>query len=214
MGLEEIYATLVSSFFGALPSIILALSLMVIGYILGWIAKIVVSNIIRYMGVDDWFEQQHLLAALGNKDLSEIVGSVMKWYIFFIFLKQSVELTNLLTLNEVLGFWISFVLVVIAALVVLIVGLIFGRFARNMIQSSKGPLMKVAGLSVEVMIVYIAIVMGIRMIGLPAQLLEWTFLVAFAGIVLCASLMFGIGFGLALKDEAKTVVKEFRKKKN
>lgn len=214
MVFEEIFSGFITTFLLVLPSVVLAIILMVVGYILGWLAKIALIKIVNYMGFDEWFGKQHLLAAIGNKSLSSIVGSILKWYIFFIFLKQSIELVNLLTLNEVLGFWISFVLLVIAALAILIIGLIFGRFARNAISATKYPLKKFIGLAVELMIVYVALVMGIRMIGLPAQLLEWTFLIAFAGIVLCASLMIGIGFGLSLKDEAKEVIKELKKKAN
>ena len=212
MVFEKILSELVNTFYSVLPSIILAVILMILGYVLGWLAKIALIKIIKYMGSDEWFDKQHLLAAIGNKPLSSLVGSILKWYIFFIFLKQSIELVNLLTLNEVLGFWISIVLLIIAALAILIIGFIFGRFARNAISATKYPLRKVVGYAVEVMIVYIALVMGIRMIGLPAQLLEWTFLIAFAGVVLCASLMLGIGFGLSLKDEAKEIIKELKKK--
>ncbi len=197
----------------AAPSVVLAIVLLVIGYIIGWLAKFVIVNVVRIIGVDDWFEHQHLLAAVGNKDLSEIIGSIVKWYIFFIFLKQAFEIINLATLNEFVGFWINLALALIAAIVVVIIGLIIGRYARNAIDASKSSLKKFVGLAVELMIVYVAFVMGIRLIGLPAQLLEWTFLIAFGGVVLAASLVVGLGFGLALKDDAKQIVKELRKKK-
>ena len=212
MVFEEMISGVVNTFSLILPSLIFAVVLMIVGYIFGWLAKIAFIKIIKYMGFDEWFGKQHLLAAIGNQTLSSLVGSILKWYIFFIFLKQSIELVNLLTLTEVLGFWISLVLLIIAALAILIVGFIFGRFVRNAISATKYPLRKIVGYAVEVMIVYVALVMGIRMIGLPAQLLEWTFLIAFAGVVLCASLMLGIGFGLSLKDEAKEIIKELKKK--
>jgi len=36
------------------------------------------------------------------------------------------------------------------------------------------------------------------------------FLIAFAGFVIASSLAIGISFGYALKDEAKTIVKELK----
>lgn len=209
----DLVAVVTSTINQAAPSLFLAIILLIVGYIVGWLAKFILVNVVRMIGVDDWFEHQHLLAAIGNKDLSEIIGSIAKWYIFFIFLKQAFELINLATLNEFVGFWINLALAIIAAIVVIIVGLIIGRYARNAIDSSKNSFRKVIGLSVELMVVYVAFVMGVRIIGLPAQLLEWTFLIAFAGIVLSASLVIGLGFGLALKDDAKQIVKEIRKKK-
>lgn len=209
----DVVSIVVEAFNQSAPSFVLAIVLIVIGYIVGWIVKFIVVNIVRMVGVDDWFEHQHLLAAIGNKDLSEIIGSIAKWYIFFIFMKQAFELINLVTLNEFVGFWINMALALIAAIVVVLVGLIVGRYARNAIDASRSSLRKFAGLAVELLIVYIAFTMGVRIIGLPAQLLEWTFLIAFAGIVFAASLVIGLGFGLALKDDAKGIIKEFRKKK-
>ena len=218
MSLEEILVvfsnSLITKTLELIPVVTIIILLIITGYILGWIAKMLVSNILKYTGFNEWFSQQRLLEALGDRNVSDLAGSITKWYIFFIFLKQSVELINLVTINEVLGFWINLVLIIIAALVVVIIGLIFGSLIRNLFQTTKMPLKDWVGIIIEVIISYIAIVMGIRMIGLPTQLLEGTFLIAFGGITLAISLVIGIGFGLAVKDEAKEVMKKLKKQKN
>ncbi len=207
----DILTAIYTSFLGVLPSLLVAIAFIVVGYVVGVIAKIIISKLLGSMGIDEWFEQQNLLAAIGNKDFSEVVGIIAKWYIFFIFLKQAVELVNLMTLNTVLGFWIQYALLIIVAIGVIIAGLIIGRFARNAIEATKHSLRKIFGLLLELMIVYIAVVMAINIIGLPTQLLEYAFLIAFAGFVFAMSLMVGLGFGLALKDEAKDIIKELKK---
>ncbi len=209
----DIFSSLTTSFSAALPSLIAAIIFIVVGFVVGVIVKFIVSSIIRRMNIDEWFEQQNLLAAIGNKHVSDIVGTILKWYIFFVFLKQAIELVNLTTLNTVLGFWIQYAILVIVAAGVIIAGLIIGRFARNAIEASKYYMSRLLGLVFELMIVYIAVVMGISIIGLPTNLLEYAFLIAFAGVVLSVSIMIGIGFGFAIKDEAKTIVKELKKTK-
>ena len=76
---------------------------------------------------------------------------------------------------------------------------------------NKHSLSKIFGLGVEIIVVYIAVVMAIDILMLPTTLLEFAFLIALAGIVLAVSLMAGIGFGLAMKDEAKVIIKELKK---
>ena len=129
MSLEEILVvfsnSLITKTLELIPVVTIIILLIITGYILGWIAKMLVSNILKYTGFNEWFSQQRLLEALGDRNVSDLAGSITKWYIFFIFLKQSVELINLVTINEVLGFWINLVLIIIAALVVVIIGLIF-----------------------------------------------------------------------------------------
>ncbi len=209
--MADILNSLMISFSEALPGLVLAIIFIVLGYAIGVVIKIIISKLLSSMGLDEWFEEQNLLAAIGNKSVSEVAGTIAKWYIFFIFLKQSVELVNLITLNEVLGFWIQYAMLVIVALCVIIGGMIIGRFARNAIETSKHSLSKIFGLGVEIIVVYIAVVMAIDILMLPTTLLEFAFLIALAGIVLAVSLMAGIGFGLAMKDEAKVIIKELKK---
>jgi len=205
------FSQLVSAFVLSLPSIFAAILFIVIGYFLGWIVKQLVVRLLKSAHFDDWMQEQNLSNSIGNKKLSQLGGSIVKWYIFFVFLKQAVELVKLATLNEVLGFWINFALLLIAALVVIIAGLIIARYIRNAIESTKHSLRKISGIVIELTIVYITVVMSIRIIGLPTGMLESAFLIAFAGFIFSISIVIGLSFGLALKDEAKGIVKEIKK---
>lgn len=210
MVVQEVFQSIGDAFAIAIPGLIGAIIFIIIGYIVGVVCKAVIAKLLSKMGLDDWFEEQNLLAAVGNKNVSEVAGSIIKWYIFFIFLKQAVEVVNLVTLNEMLGIWIQYAILVIIAIGVVLAGLVIGRYARNAIEASGHSLGRVIGLIIELMVVYIAVVMGISVIGLPTQLLEMAFLIAFAGFVVAASLAIGISFGFALKDEAKTIIKELK----
>jgi hypothetical protein len=204
---------MVSASFAALPSVFSAIVLILVGYIVGWIVKYLVIRLLKSAHFDDFVAEQHLGESIWNKNISQLAGSITKWYIFFVFLKQAIELVQLATINEVLGFWINFALLVIAAIVVILAGLIVARYVRNVIELSKSSIRKIAGLVVEITIVYIAVVMGIRLIGLPTGMLESAFMIAFAGFVLAISVAIGLSFGLALKDEARIVVKELKNRK-
>jgi len=207
---EQILVAMVDALAMALPGLVWAIITILLGYVIGTAAKFILGKLLNKMGVDDWFEEQNLLGAVGNKNVSEVAGTIIKWYIFFIFLKQAVELVNLMTLNEVLGIWLFYAIQIIIAGVVVLAGMIIGRYARNAIEASGHSLGRVIGLVIELMVIYIAVVMGIRVINLPTQLLEMVFLIAFAGFVIAASLAIGISFGLALKEEARTIVKELK----
>ncbi|MBT4870943.1 MAG: hypothetical protein HON47_05185 [Candidatus Diapherotrites archaeon] len=208
--MEQIITAMTEAVALVLPGLIWAIITILLGYVVGIAAKFILTKLISKMGVDDWFEEQNLLGAVGNKNVSEIAGTIIKWYIFFIFLKQAVEIVNLMTLNEVLGIWLFYAIQIIIAGVVVLAGMIIGRYARNAIEASGHSLGRVIGLVIELMVIYIAVVMGINVIDLPTQLLEMVFLIAFAGVVIAAALAIGISFGLALKEEARTIVKELK----
>jgi hypothetical protein len=207
------FVSIGTSFLEAMPSIFAAIIFVAIGYFIGVIAKAVVIKALQQTKIDLWMEEQNLVGAIGNQEVSAIAGSIVKWYLFFIFLKQAVEIVQLATLNDFLGFWINYVLLLLGAFVLVVAGLIIGRYIRNAIESTSHSLKRIVGLVLELIIVYVAIVMAIRTIGLPTDVLEIAFLIGIAGFIGSLGIAVGISFGLALKDEAKTIIKEMKKKK-
>lgn len=200
------------SFVSALPAVFAAIVLIAVGYLIGWVVKKFVVKLFESTKVDDWVRENNLSHAIGDKRISEIGGSIVKWYVFFVFIKQAVSLISLSVISEVLGLWINLGLLVIAAAVVILGGLIIARYIRNAIEATKHHFSKIVGLIVEVTIVYIALVMGVKMIGLPTEMLEFAFMIAFAGFVFCVALIFGISFGFAMRSEAKIIIKGLKKK--
>jgi hypothetical protein len=205
------FSQMFSSIIASLPTVFAAIVFILFGYFVGWVIKLIVVKLLKSARFDEFMQQQHLVESIWNKSISQLSGSIIKWYVFFVFLKQAVELVQLSTINEVLGFWINFALLLIAALVVILAGLIIGRYVRNAIELSKTSIRRIAGLVAELTIVYISVVMGIKILGLPTGMLESAFLIAFAGFILAISIVIGLSFGLALKDEAKIIVKELKK---
>ena len=70
MSLEEILVvfsnSLITKTLELIPVVTIIILLIITGYILGWIAKMLVSNILKYTGFNEWFSQQRLLEALGT----------------------------------------------------------------------------------------------------------------------------------------------------
>ena len=125
------FVSIGESFLNALPSIFAAVIFIAVGYIIGALAKAIVVKGLQQTKIDLWMEEQNLVGAIGNKEVSGIAGSIVKWYLFFIFLKQAVEIVQLATLNDFLGFWINYVLLLLGAVVVVLAGLIIGRYMLN-----------------------------------------------------------------------------------
>jgi hypothetical protein len=201
------------SIINSLPSLFVAILFIVIGYGIGILAKAIVVKGLQQTKIDQWMEEQNLVGAIGNKEVSGIAGSIVKWYLFFIFLKQAVEIVQLATLNDFLGFWINYMLLILGAIVLVLAGLIIGRYVRNAVESTSHSMKRITGLVLELVIVYVAVVMAIRTIGLPTNVLEIAFLIGVAGFVGSLGIAIGIAFGLALKEEARTIIKELKKKK-
>ena len=82
-----------------LPSVILglliALFFVVLGWVLGNIAKKLLIEILNFAKLDDWAKEHDLRGAVGGMSLSSIGGSFLKWYIVLLFLEQALNSVQL-----------------------------------------------------------------------------------------------------------------------
>ena len=202
---------LVISFISSIPSIIIAIVLLAIGYIVAVIARMIIVTILDATMIDKWFEEQNLSVALGGKKVSTIVGLFAQWYIIAIFLAQSVSTFQLATLRDFLTKLADYIPLVLAALVIFAAGLLVARYIRNAVDSTKYKFKKTVGLVVEILIVYIALVIALQNIGVNVEILVNLFNIALTAFVLAMAIIVGISFGFAFKGEAKKFVDDLKK---
>lgn len=212
---EAIYSAfsqLGSALVVSLPGLVAAVIIIVIGWVVAVICKKIVIAFLQKARVDGWMEEQNLVNAIGNKEISVIAGSVVKWYVIIVFLAQSVELIQLKVLKDLamaVVFWFPSL---ILAGIIMLTGLILGRYARNAVEATKHAFRHSAGLVLEIVIIYVSLVMAVQTIKLDATILIVAFALAVGGFVIAIGVAAGISFGFALRDEAKTAVKGLRKK--
>ncbi|MDD3159787.1 MAG: hypothetical protein PHQ98_02365 [Candidatus ainarchaeum sp.] len=206
----DLFGSIIQSFYLFLPELFAALLIIIIGYIICLILKKIVIKIFDSLNIDSWFEEQNLNTIFGSKSISEIVGFIVMWGLFFVFLQEGLSILKLATLTMFVGTWLNFLIRLIVAIIIILVSMIIGRYIRNAIEGMDYLFNHVVALLVELVIIYISIVMGITVIGLPTFLLEMTFLIILSGAVIAFSLTIGLSFGLALKDDAKLIIKDIR----
>jgi hypothetical protein len=195
-----------------LPGLVAAIIIFCVGWVAGVICKRIVMKILQKTRVDDWMEEQNLVSAIGNKKISAIAGSIVKWYIIAVFIAQAVELVQLKVLREFVTSAVYWFPNLILAGLIIFAGLILGRYIRNAIEATKHSFKCTIGLVLEILIIYAAVVMAVQTIKIDATILIVAFALAVGGFVIAIGIATGISFGLALKDEAKSIVKELRKK--
>lgn len=190
------------------------LVLLVLGYIVGMIFKKIVVKLVESLRLDEWLEEQNLSEAIGGKAISSVIGSLVKWSIIALFLAQGVELFKLTAFQKTLETLVLvFVPNLLLAVVISIVGLIIGRYVRNLIEVSMTRFRKIIGFGIELLIIYMAGVIALQQLGIPTQILIEAFRIGFGGFVLVIVIAVGLAFGFASVDDAKKILKELKKSK-
>ena len=210
VALQEMLGSLIGNFLALLGILIFLIA----GYFVGWIFKKIVIKLVESVRLDDWLEEQNLASAIGGTTISALIGSLVKWSIVALFLTQAVNTFQLTTFQVALETLVLTLLPnVIVAAVIGILGLIIGRYVRNLIEVSMTRFRKIIGFGAELLVIYMAVVIALEQIKIPTEILIKAFEIGFGGFVLAIVVAVGLAFGLASIDDAKIVLKDLKKSK-
>lgn len=199
------------AFADVFPSVLGLIILLLFGYIIGVIVKRIVISLLANMRLEEWLEEQNLSDIVAGTTLSKIIGTIFQWCIILLFLAQGSEVMQYRVFQQALQGLVYFVFQVIGAILIALAGLIVARYVRNALEVSATRFRKILALAVEVLIIYMAVVMALKVVpGIDTTILEYAFVIGFGSVAFAVALAVGIAFGLALKDEAKGMLKEWK----
>ena len=205
------------SFVDVVPALILGVIIIGIGWFIGNLVKKIIVKILQSTKIDQWIDEQNLTAAIGGKEMSALIGSFSKWYIIWVSLwvaADSIKLQGLSQFVQVLVFYIPQML---AALLVMILGLLLGRYLKNAFDATQHRFKKVAGTLTEIIVVLFAgilsltLVLGESKVQILVSLLE-IFLTPFLwSIAIAVGIVIGISFGQTFKKEIQQFAPDIKK---
>lgn len=194
------------------PSIVLAIILLILGYIVGWVVGHGVKVFLYKLGVDKYVKQSTLTKMAGHTDLPTLIGEILKWLVFFIFLQEAASVLDLGTISTVLGAFVAWLPNLVIAILVFFAGIALAHFVDYKIKSltrMKGML--ILGGVLKAIIIILAVLVGLEQIGVNVGLLQNTFLIIIGALGLGIALALGIGLGLGLRNNAEDFLKRMKK---
>lgn len=206
-------ASLWQSFWDVVPGLIVAVILLIVGYIIGFVLGYAVRIVLQKIGVDKQVAKAELTKAIGHAHISSLIGEITKWYVFVIFLQAAVDVLELGTLSIILMQFALWLPDVIAAVLVLIFGILFAQYIDlKMQENSKVKGSNVWGKVLKWAIVIIVLVIALGQIGIDVALLEQIILLVIGAFAVGTALAIGLSFGLGSKNEAANMVRKLTKK--
>ncbi len=200
-GLTEALTSSLSQIGAFLPTLILALLLLVVGYFLARVVSLAVTRFLQFVGLDRLLSRtavQTLLERSGtNQKSSEILGMIGFWIIFLVFLIKASDTLRLTMVSDALTGVAYYIPKIGIAILVLVLGLIAANFVRELITMTCAS----AGITHGTMVaqaVYVAVVLlivvtAIDALGINTDLLNNTIVILLAGLIGGAALSFGLG---------------------
>lgn len=206
------FNSVVSNLVLALPAIIGALIILVLGWIIAGLVGQVVRRLLARAGADRVFAQ-HGAQVYGKSaqslSLSRIAGAVAKWLIFLIFLIAAANFLGWPQVSELLNRVILFIPNLIVAGIILVLAPIAGRLLRRAVEGGSasagvttGPLL---GRIAEIAVIVFGVVIAVNQVGIASDLVN----ILFTGLVVAVALAVGLAFGLGGRNVAEQITQSW-----
>jgi hypothetical protein len=206
-------STALNNFIAAIPAVIGALLILLIGWILSNILARIVDEVLERAGAD------RLFAEHGGREMfaqtrativpSDVAAVLVKWVVRLIFLVAAANVLGLTQVSTLLNSVILWIPNLIVAAVILLVAPLIGRFLRRLIEVGAGEMgfsnAALLGRLAEVAVIIFAVVIAINQVGIAANLVN----ILFIGVVGALSLAFGLAFGLGGRDVAGRLTEQW-----
>jgi len=195
------------------PGIVAAIIILVVGYLIAWVIGYVIDKALHQIKLDKWIVQKtHIGEIIGAFRLSHFLAMITKWYVFILFLPPAANLIQLRPLSVFLASVALWIPNIILAIIIALVGFMAAHYTEWKILDTKAKTARIVAYSAKVVIIVFTLLIVLDQIGVKIGIAQNSFLVVLAGIMLAVALMLGIGFGMAFKDEAKSIITQMKKK--
>ena len=212
---EALFLSLTNAFYAfvaAIPLVIAALLILIIGWVISNVLARIVREILERAGADRLFAE-HGGAVYGTRSSafqpSVVTAEIVKWIVRFIFLVAAANVLGLTQVSVLLNDVLLWIPNLIVAAIILLIAPLLARFVRGAIEVgagqmgfSNGPLL---GRVAEIAIVAFAVLIAINQLGIAADLIN----ILFIGLVASIALAFGLAFGLGGREVAARITADW-----
>lgn len=196
---------------GALiPRLLLALGLLMVGFAIAKMVEHGTDRGLRRVGFNRWMSEGGVSEALerAGTDLepSTVLAKLVFWMVMLAAILLGADFLGLSTVS-LFGELVAYVPNVIAAVVVLVIGIILGEFVKDLVLASAGALHAAPTLArvAKGAIILLAVFMALEQLDIAQDIV----LVFFVAVVGAAALATGIAFGLGGRDVAAEITRDW-----
>ena len=197
-----------------LPNLLASIVIFLIGVFLGVVLKNLLIKVLNLFNAESLIAPTGITFALkkADKELSttKVLGELLKWFVILVFLVPTLDILGLQQVGNLINSLLLYLPNVLIAVIIVVVGAIFARFARDfVVAATAGTGAHAANLAGQVArwsIIIFAILAALTQLGVASDLIR----ILFTGAVAMIALAGGLAFGLGGKDLASNLLKKIQ----
>jgi hypothetical protein len=197
-GAWNAFATKITAF---LPELIGAIIIFVVGWVIARLVKVGVEKILRLVRFNTATEKTGVNTFLKKGEIvkspSEIVGTLVYWFIMILVIIASLDALGLPIVSDMLNSIFLYIPNVVAAIIVLVLGFLLGNLLSAVVRTaaSNAGLKNADGLGKISLyaIVFFSAAIALIQLGIGEEVVVSAFELAFGAAALALALAFGLG---------------------
>ena len=203
-----------AALFSALPSILGALIVLAIGWIIaGWIGGLLARGL-RAIHFDDLADRSGVSTFLERAgvrtDPAAVIGALVMWYVRLVFVLMAANAVGLTAIGTTVNAVLAFIPNLLVALFILGAFAWLANVARGFVHAAVSGTNMPNGDAIATMAYVTVFAFGVvaaaNQLGIAATLIN----TLFAGVVAALALAFGLAFGLGGREEAAQIWRDWR----
>jgi mechanosensitive ion channel-like protein len=188
-----------SQLWAILPSMLFAAAILLAGYFVARLIERWTDALLLRLNFNKMAEAGGLSEAMGRTgtrlDPIHAVGKLLFWLVMLVVILLASSALGLESINTMFGTMLSYIPTLIAAIVIVILGMIVGEFVRALVLASAGAVEGVPVLAklAKAAVVTIAVFMAVQQLGIAEEIVTAAFTLILGAVALAAGLAFGLG---------------------
>ena len=189
------------------PQIIIAVAIVIVGWIIGWAVDRILragfralpffDEALRSVGLEEMTKRAGLQVNLGK-----FFGLILRVFIVFVFLVAAFDVLGLESVNQFfVGQVLTYIPNVISAAFIVVIGLIIANFVANLVSGTSRVANVDGGLASKITkwsIMILSVLVALGELGIASEIIQSMVV----GIIAAISLALGLAFGLGGQQAA------------
>lgn len=197
-----------------LPHLIAAIVIFIIGVVVAVILRNILVRILKLINFEKSLTNTGIPESLKRADpsltITKLLGELLRWFVILVFLIPAVDQLGLGQVNEVIKALINYIPNVVVAVIIVTVGSVFAKIARDFVTATASSLgantARTVGQIARWAIIVFALLAALTQLGVAPDLIR----ILFTGFVAMVALAGGLAFGLGGKDTAESMLQKIR----
>jgi hypothetical protein len=188
--------TLIAEF---VPALFGALVILFAGYLLARLVERGVHRLLRTLRFNDLLDRGGVLEAVARSGTpvnpARVVAAFLFWGVMFSVLLVAANAIGLESLAGVFSELLSYIPGIIAALVIVLVGIVLGGFVEGLLRAAAGAMHGASAIARigRWSVIVLAVFMALQELGVASDIVTTAFAILFGAVALALGLAFGLG---------------------